>query len=130
MRHGMQILNLDEKGILPIVHTKGSWVIANFPRFRSGTLYILCKYSSAGYGFKLAGHCRDLNVKYSEYAGNFVGKSEQESIFNALKFCYRNRMELEFSESSVMQFFDHNTLMNWLDEHYPNLNPENRVRMR
>ena len=113
----MQILKLDEKGILPIVHTKDSWVIIHFPRYRTGTLFLLAKRPSAGYGFKLF-KGSDLDIKTPALAINFVGKTEQESICQAVNFCRHNIHVLDLMGGEVIQFFDRSTLMKWLTDHH------------
>ena len=114
----MQILKLDEKGILPIVHTKDSWVFLHFPRYCTGTLFLLAKRPSAGYGFKLF-KGSDLDIKTATADGkSFVGKTEQESIYQAVKFCRHNINDLDLMGGEVIQFFDRSTLMNWLTDHH------------
>ena len=112
----MQILKLDEKGILPIVYTKYSWVITYFPRYDE--VFLLAKRPSAGYGFKLFKDS-DLDIKTSTLdARNFVGKTEQDSIYQAVHFCHHNINDNDFADSKVIQFFDRSTLMNWLTDHH------------
>ncbi len=118
MRYGMQILRMDEKGILPIVYTKDSWVIIHFPRYRTGTLFLLAKCPSAGYGFKLfKGSDFDIKTATAD-ARNFIRKTEQESIYQAVNFCRHNINDLDFIGGEVIQFFDRSTLMNWLTDHH------------